>query len=160
MQKSRKMAKSESLWEKPKKMAKSNSHRDFDLTIFSKIPKIIFPSEIAACADIIYGYLAKDNDDCDYYNLPFQFRVRFLLLAMARSFDLWTSPQSPAFPQFGLDLPLLPIVVLERVQHATAVWWAHALANDMITSTMTGHVINLAISQDAAIGTSQRRWIS
>ena len=129
--------------------------------------KIIFPVEIATCSDIIYGYLAEDNDDCDYYNLPFHFRVRFLLPRLTTSLLFWArqedTPRRDAFEKTVLYEHNK--AYRARINAAYTLWWVHMVAACWTKDEQNRFVENTnahlpILVRNAPIGTSQRRWIS
>lgn len=126
--------------------------------------KFFFPVEIAPCADIIYGYLLASNDDCDTFNVPFKFRVRFLLPAMTSSLSLWAHKHLPGTPRFddALANDLRPLVrdFYYRVCRSSIIWWGHAIAGAKVDINEDPAIISINISQDAPITTAQRRWVS
>jgi len=126
--------------------------------------KIQFPLEIAACSDIIFSYLAASNADCDYYDLPFQFRIRFLLPALSSALKFWSS-HDPPFRRTLVDLhPFQHIEPLSsffsrRVNHATLIWWGHVTAEATIAGEDDDGIYMLTFNTDEPVRTWQQRWL-
>ena len=125
--------------------------------------KIFFPVEITANSDIIYGYLLEDNDDCDKYDVPFKFRVRFLLPTMTNSLGLWSNNKigGATYNQvtaWGFNAEALDFYL--RMVRSSNIWWGHALEHAKIVACDQGCHMELNINQDEPIKTAQRRWIS
>jgi hypothetical protein len=126
--------------------------------------KIFFPVEIAPCADIIYGYLLASNDDCDTFNVPFKFRVRFLLPAMTSSLSSWANKNMVGGLPFddALASNLQPLVrdFYYRVCRSSHIWWGHAIKGAQVDVNEDATIISINMSRDAPITTAQRRWVS